>query len=263
MSAFPSQTKLFDACSVLFGPEVKVSIDFVRYLRPSGVKAAYRKRARETHPDLAKVLGLDETIMNERFKEVTLAYEVLNSVVREDGADLPQYQHEIWRPGTASRKPPPKKPKKPKKPDNTEFSNRKESEDHFYQGYIPKRELRIGQYMYYSGIISWRMLIDSVIWQRKNRPLIGEIARDWRILSVEDIHEILLDRKFGEKFGECAIRKSYLSPFNLLALLGKQRKLQQPIGEYFVANDILCSEEIDLIVEKLKSHNRKSLWRRW
>ena len=32
---------------------IDVSVEFLRYLKPSGVKAAYRKRALETHPDRA------------------------------------------------------------------------------------------------------------------------------------------------------------------------------------------------------------------
>lgn len=258
MAATPSQSELFDACTVLFGPGITISVDFLKYLRPSGVKAAYRKRARETHPDMSQSLGMDETLLNERFKAVTLAYELLNTVVKENGAVLTgTMKSDIW----PSARPKPKP--SPKKPPTGGYSEKKGFSDHFYDGFIPRRELRIGQYLYYSGIITWSMLIDSILWQRRNRPLIGQIARDWKILTGEDIHKILMARKTGEKFGECAIRECFITPFNLLALLGKQRKLQQRIGEYFVRQDILCSQEIETMVEKLKIHNRKAFWRDW
>jgi len=36
---------LFKACESLFGTDIDVSVEFLRYLKPDGVKAAYRKRA--------------------------------------------------------------------------------------------------------------------------------------------------------------------------------------------------------------------------
>ncbi len=257
MTAIPSQNELFDACTVLFGPDVTLSIEFLKYLRPSGVKAAYRKRARETHPDMSRMLGMDETLLNERFKAVTLAYELLNMAVKENGAVFTgAMKSNMWKTARPRTKPFHRKPP-------TDNSRKNGFSDHFYNGFIPKRELRIGQYLYYTGSITWGMLIDSVLWQRRNRPLIGQIAREWKILTGEDIHEILMARNAGEKFGECAIRKCFITPFNLLALLGKQRKLQQPIGEYFIRQAILRSEEIETIVEQQKVHNRKAFWRNW
>ena len=44
---------LFNACESLFGTDIDVSVEFLRYLKPAGVKAAYRKKALETHPDRA------------------------------------------------------------------------------------------------------------------------------------------------------------------------------------------------------------------
>jgi len=43
-------TRLFSACRVLFGPQVEITLEFLNYLQESGVKDAYRRRARETHP---------------------------------------------------------------------------------------------------------------------------------------------------------------------------------------------------------------------
>ena len=50
-------SQLFNACNVLFGPNAGVTVDFIRYLQMSGLKAVYRKKALESHPDRAVALA--------------------------------------------------------------------------------------------------------------------------------------------------------------------------------------------------------------
>ena len=241
MIAAPCTAELFDACGVLFGPDVKGSLAFLRYLQEPELKAAFRRRAFETHPDRAKILGEDKTRMNERFKEVSLAYEKLRLVM--EGSRTVFLQSE-----TVTKK---KKQKKtaPGKEAPEEFS------DHFYTGHIPKCELLIGQFLYYSGLVSWNTLISAIVWQRRQRLRVGRIALDWGMLSKHEIHEILMKQKFREKFGECAIREGFLTPFKLMALLGKQRRLQDPIGKYFIERDIIHPRDMEEMVKRQRIHN--------
>ncbi len=301
MTVPTTTNELFDACTVLFGPEVEISLDFLNYLKPSGIKAAFRKKARETHPDRARVLGKNEDMMNELFKEVTLAYEKLNSAFGNDGK-FNIFQEEKQASGyQANRTEKQSKPytkssyrsKSNDKRNNGKNAGHKKAHgfqrrytykssqdnkkggdnrsgfaDHFYRGaYLPKRELLLGQFLYYSGLISWRNLIESVTWQRMNRPTIGQLAAEWNLLNSEEIRRILMLRNFGEKFGECAIRMKYVNPHTIQALLWKQRRVQQPIGEFFIHNNIMKAQEIEDMVKKLKLHNynavlkkRKSGW---
>ena len=62
------------ACKILFGAEVRVSSDFLNYIKPSGLKTAYRRRALETHPDVCPSSGED-------FKSVLDAYQLLLEIV--------------------------------------------------------------------------------------------------------------------------------------------------------------------------------------
>ncbi len=71
--------ELCDACLVLFGPETAVSEAYLKYLRPSGLKTAYRKVALETHPDRARTLGKHASDLNARFAEVASAYRKLKA----------------------------------------------------------------------------------------------------------------------------------------------------------------------------------------
>lgn len=245
----PSIAELFDACGILFGPEIESSLDFLRYLRLSGLKAAYRKKAFETHPDRAKALGEDEAKMNAHFVKASLAYEKLSSVINDDdGLVLLKEESSI----KAKNKETFSKPKQ---------NNR--ASDYFFTGNLPGRKLLIGQFLYYSGCISWNTCITAIVWQRRQRPYIGQIALDWGMLSAKDIHKILMGRNFREKFGESAIRRGYLTSYKLMALLGKQRRLQPSIGEYFVRHRILTMQKMEEIVGKQHDHNRKVFWGNW
>jgi len=233
--------ELFDACGVLFGPRTVFSPDFLKYIQPSGLKAAYRKKALETHPDRAEAIGTDRSELNDHFIRVNLAYEKLCSVINNPGAAIPKRESVIRK----NRK--------------TTFSKQrpdKRNSDHFFSGKIPGRKLLIGQFLYYSGAISWNAFIDSIIWQRRQRPLLGQTAFEWGMLSSKDIHKILMSRSHREKFGECAIRMGYLTPYKLMALLGKQRLVQPSIGEYFVINGNLTIRQMEEMVRKQREHNR-------
>ena len=216
-------------------------MNFLKYLQPSGLKAAYRKRALETHPDRGKIIGEDEAKMTERFVEATLAYKKLTPFIRGDGR--------IFVPSDADAE-----------KDEKRTAERKGHEnglsDHFYTGNTPKRELLIGQYLYYTGLISWNTLMKAIVWQKRQRPPVGQIAMRWRMLSEQEIQEILMSKKFGEKFGHFATRKGYLTRFDLMALLGKQNKLQPSIGKYFVERSFFPPREMDEIVARKRIHNR-------
>ena len=229
-----------EACKVLFGPEVEVSIDFLKYLQPSGLRSAYRKKALETHPDRSETIRKDKAGMNDRFIEAKMAYEKLRPLVE---GNTP------FRLET--------RPKKTKHHKKGNGNGRQSGFSHsFHNRNIPKRELLIGQFLYYSGLISWQTLIEAIVWQRRHRPLIGNIALSWRMLSVKDVQRILNWKGYNEKFGERAIRLGYLSRFELMALLGKQRGLQYPIGEYFVRQGILRPKDIDFMVARHFAHTK-------
>jgi hypothetical protein len=127
--------------------------------------------------------------------------------------------------------------------------------DRFYQGRFPRYKLLIGQYLYYSGIISWQTLINAVIWQKKQRPMFGQIACQWGILSNNDVSRILRNRQYHEKIGQYALRAGYISPFQLMAIKGRQRILHQPIGNYFIEQSIVTPEQMDGLIKKMTTHN--------
>ncbi len=77
LAAEVSRQDLFKACESLFGTDIDASVEFLRYLKPAGVRAAYRKKAMETHPDRAILVAVEPDFLEKRFKEVNLAYQLL------------------------------------------------------------------------------------------------------------------------------------------------------------------------------------------
>ncbi len=236
-----STEELIDACGVLFGPEVKVSPQFLHYIQPSGIKAAFRERALETHPDRALALGKYGTTMDDMFKEVVVAYEKLRAAIKGDGVVLVKKGANggNGRGATARHG------------FDSGFS------DLLYTGEIPRRELLFGRFLYYSRRISWRSLIQAITWQRKQRPLIGQIALEWGMLSRKEITDVITARDAREKFGEAALRKGYLNKYNLLAILGKQRGLHRPLGDYFVARSLYTRLDMNRAANGQRQHNRR------
>jgi len=252
--------ELFQACATIFGSEIKISPDFLAYLQPIGIKAAYRKRALETHPDRAVILNGLAKDLNAEFINVRQAYERLLSFVESKkgfyraatGFENSGYQqtdsHYRNRPSRKGSAEHHYKPR-PFHKKNTGPA------DHFYTGNLPKGSLMLGQFLYYSGLISWQTLIEAICWQRRQRPLIGQIATEWGLITYQDVLQILHSRNFDEKFGQCALRIGYISSFELFALVGKQKKLQRPFGEFFIERGLLSAEDIIRTIQKQQIHN--------
>lgn len=249
MPALEEATKqdLFKACESLFGSDIDVSVEFLRYLKPAGVKAAYRKRALETHPDRALIVEGEPDFLEKRFKEINLAYQLLQAFL-----DTP-WKYSLDEAGSVyERKRPMAKPQS--HPHRKKPSSKMEP---LYQGRIPSRRLMFGQYLYYAGHISFSILIKAIVWQRLQRPSIGAIAASWGWIEGPDILDVLRSRRFGEKFGECALRRGYISKYQLSLLLARQRAIQPQFGKYFIEHGIISSFQMNKIIEEMKEHNRK------
>ncbi len=244
-------SQLFNACHVLFGPEIDVSLDFLRYLQMPGLKAVYRKKALETHPDRAVALTLPQVILEEQFKRVNAAYQELHHYLANPLQFKLIDDNHRKQPHPTSRKHAWAESKS-----GPSYAHPDRFRRHCIKGVAPKRSLLLGQYIYHIGYISYRQLIEAIIWQRMQRPLIGKIAVHCKWLRKEEVKEILAKRRLGEKFGESALRNGYLSQEDVHILLRRQRLLQPRIGKYFVEKKILPHSLVEKLVERARLHNR-------
>lgn len=245
------------AYQILFNPEDSVfrgpfSMSFFKSLDPSAVKNAFRKKALETHPDRARALGREEVEQADLFRQVKQAYEVLmpvaeNKDIRKPGPGTHSKNDTAneWNPNRKKQETKSKKNARDFKPVAS-----------FYHGAIPLHRLRLGHYLYYSGIISWQNLINAVAFQMRAKPRYGEIAVGWKMISRDALMVILSDKTHDGKIGERLRYSGLISDFQHLAILGKQRKHHCLFGEYFVNQGILSQRQLDIALRRAEQHNR-------
>jgi hypothetical protein len=230
---------LINACRTLFGDTVNLSPEFLTYLQPSGAKVAFRTQAKQHHPD--RFAGAPQEIrtrQTERFREIHQAYSLLN--------DFFAARQRPARPGAHAARP--CRPTRPSQPHPATTSNRDA---------LPPLPLEFGLFAFYSGRIDYRDLIDALVWQRRQRPTIGALARQWGWLSADKVAKILGHRGNGGRFGRRAVALGLLTPLQVDALLRHQRNHQQRLGQYFVERGLLSTDDADQLACELDRHNAR------
>ncbi|MDY6830405.1 MAG: J domain-containing protein [Thermodesulfobacteriota bacterium] len=228
------------ACRLLFPAAAVIDACFLETVTKKDLKTAFRKKALKTHPDRAKALGRSQEELKRLFEETTSAYHTLSLFFSGRSTRTATVKKEK----PASPRPSPGRPA------------RKQTADHFYTGRLPRRELRLGEYLYYSGLISWKTLISAIVWQKNQRPRFGEIARQWNFLTDEEVYRILAGKSWNETFGEYARRVGLLSGYQQMAVTGRQKQLQPMIGKHFINEGLFTPAEVDMMVMRAKQHNR-------
>ncbi|MEN8257554.1 MAG: J domain-containing protein [Thermodesulfobacteriota bacterium] len=274
------EQELFQACQVIFGDDLNISTEFLEYVQMSGVKSAYRKRAKETHPDT--LVGLGERAQlrgSQQFQAVQQAYKNLSAYLdaREKG-----FVHVI-RPHSLKESAPHRKAWTNRSA-RTDFSKKQAkarqqkkqakgpcfhggkyskprpthrgTQGNLFTGRLPDRPLLFGHFLYYSGLVDWQSIIKALVWQRSNRPRLGDIGRRFGWLTPEDVVSILKTPD-GRPFGKRAVEKGLLTPRQLRTLLAFQKSQQSRIGEYFVRKRIIDRVHFDEILGKYHAHNQK------
>jgi hypothetical protein len=316
-----SWDEVLQAGTVIFGPEFSSAARSGGWHRE--LKAAYRRRALETHPDRAHHLGRTEADLAAEFRAVAAAYELL--VAMRAGAAPPspeptrsrthadaraQTRHAEPRArrsaprtdassderaagpaeprsGRAEDGPPRDRPRdgrpfgdrprhdRTSRDPSAPFAGRAATNQasevplggasaaarRLWQAGLPRRRLRLAEFLYYSGRLAWADFVAAIAWQRRLRPEVGRIAVDFGFLERHQVLEILTRRRIEQSlavpFGEFAVRHGYLTAFQVLAVLGQQVRLQRPLGQYFVERGLVSEPELDDARLRILRHNAR------
>jgi len=238
------EKEIFAACRMLFGPDIHLSHEFLDYLQASGARSAYRRRAKELHPDL--VTDADEMVRKEHtrlFRQLAEAFDLVTGFLESRAVP----------PGTSATV---KSAPGRQRPQSQEKFNQRKDRSGYFRGGVPARPMQIGLFLYYSGAISYRELMEALLWQRRQRPSIGNIARHWGWLTTDDVHDILRGNPFG-RFGDRAVAMELLTPIRVKALLNFQRCRQQRLGNFFLERRILTAATLERLAAELAEHNRR------
>lgn len=240
MLAIPDANVL-SACRTLFGTE-SVSPEFLLSLKPHILKTAFRKKAKETHPDLFTAHDPDvQKRQTELFRVVNEAYEIMrNYCERRDRLGMQRPTARAPRRAKASTP-----------------SFRVAEEGWLYRGVVPERRHEIGRYLYYRGCIPYHILLKALAWQMRQRPALGAIAKSWGWLKDHHISSILRFRGAPRLFGQRALHLGFLSSYQARILLAYQRTLQKKLGQYFVDRGYLSRDEMEQLVVDLNKHNAR------
>jgi hypothetical protein len=243
-----SETEVLRACQTLFGSEINVCRGFLSYLQPGGAKSAFRKIAKETHPDLfAREASYVQKHQTALFQEIRSAYEIINLFFKQrdegswsprsraDVSDVPRREYRHTRTDSRSKEP--------------------LHAGSFARRPLPFHCLELGRFLYYQGMISYEELISALVWQRRQRPIIGDIALRWGWLNTSTIERILSAMTPTGRFGEKAVNLGLLSLFQVNTLLYYQRSQQERLGRYFVQKNILTPDRLQRMVRELNEHN--------
>lgn len=129
-------------------------------------------------------------------------------------------------------------------------------------GVVPRRPMRLAEYLFHRGKVSWTEVSQALTWQRAQRPLVGRIALEWGQLTHAEISELLArrgaERAYDVPFCEYARRQGYLTGAQATAIVGQQRRLQRRIGEWFVARGLVDPGEVDRLACELALHNARA-----
>ena len=219
------------------------------------LKTAFRRRAHLLHPDKARAVGSTEQALAHRFQELKRAYDFLLALL--DGrtpADPPGVlgHDRICRHHGATPIEPPREVSAARRAGQARVDTR---HDLHPSGVIPRQRLRFAQFLYYARVIDWGTLLRAVRWQHRMRPRLGEIAREYGYLSLDDVGHVLRHKAHDERFGDAALRLGRIDHVRLLTVLARQHRHDRPIGRYFVEHDILTLAELGLLLQRHWAHN--------
>ena len=234
--------QLLHHCSVLFGDHLELSDDFLHYVQLSGIKCAFRRRVKETHPDLAAGRGerVGECSLEEFFA-VRRSYETLSSFIaaridRHQPAAAATPSCRPWQRAAA------------------EWPAEPETGPPPLAG-LPGRQLRLGDFLYHLGLVSWKEIIDALVWQKASRPRLGELGCRFGWLHKDDIGAIFQARHPGQLFGDTAVRLGILAGRQRDSLLFHQKIRQPKLGGFFIQNGQLSEVEMTRCITLMRRHN--------
>ncbi len=282
MESSTAQGRLFRSCEILFGSDLTITREFLDYLQLSGLKTAYRRRAMETHPD--RIVGNGPLLLQRNkvsFYAVQEAYEdLLHFLKTREGS---RRSADCRVPKTASSNPC-KKPSAPPHwpcgeqaynsgsrdrqrpffrqtikpiilPNDGNRSRVYTNTEDLYQGVLPHRPLLFGHFLYYSGLANWRTIARILIWQRIERPRLGELGRRFGIFKHEDITRILQNKVPLQPFGQTARRLGIVTDNQLRSLIFQQQRLQKKFGTILLEKKLVNHHELQELLFHFQHHN--------
>ncbi len=253
--------KLIDACALLLGPQVRRrGLSYFQSLDVAVVRRAYRVMAVANHPDAVRRTGTKQGQADgKRFIEASRAYELLMGYLlnRKNGAASTAARAARTRPESSNTKTAGERRGAGEKRTAGDKRSTRATAPLFYRGPLPRRRLRLAEFLYYTGRVSWQSLISAIVWQRASQPRFGELARELQGISSQDLACILGSRLQHEQTGQTAQRLRLLTAPQVERILRMQRARRRLIGRYFVEKESISTAALSTIMREMHRHNAR------
>lgn len=238
---------------ILFGEETLVSRFSVQPIQLDDVRAEYRRKAKLFHPDRRLIMEMSEIELTEKFRLINEAYLYLHELLK-NGKKIVRRDKSVDQ-AMRMREQGYRHPFEEDSYPTTRRGN-------FFSGtIIPQRPLRLAEFLFYQRVIDRENMVMSLLWQRRHRPLLGQIARNLGYLAREEISTILKRQKRA-LFGETAIVLKLLDRYRLMVICGTQKKYNLPIGRYFLERNVLSEKSLEGWLEKQREYNYEMKYRK-
>jgi hypothetical protein len=258
------RAELEEACEALFG-----SRDLSEHRAddwPRRLRSAFRRRVFETHPDRALSLGRSPEALRAEFSLVNEAYRLLSSLPQQPVALRPRRAPARARPQEpavhgASGRPAAPWPAPPRPCPARPATTGERQADRFHDGPLPARRLRLGEYLYYSRLVSWRTLIDALSWQQAHHRLLGQLAVQQGCLTPQRLSSLLVrhrvERRRGQRLGDLLVRCGAITGSQLQVLLWRQERQRPALGGWFLERGLCTGEQLEEIVRWQSAWGRR------
>jgi hypothetical protein len=155
--------------------------------------------------------------------------------------------------------PPPHHRPSPAPPWSSSTRQTRRAPERFHDGPVPQRPLLFVEFLYYTGRISWQAFMAALSWQRAACPRLGRLAMAAGYMTQAEVAEVAevvsaLPAHGGRRFGEEARARGYLTALQVMVLLGRQRRMYAPIGEFFVESGRASAALRDAWLEAHRRH---------
>lgn len=251
--SIPATQEILKACNILFGSDIEFSLEFLYYIQLSGIKSAYRKRARETHPDLneeARCDAPDPMDHTGKFVEANWAYERLNDFV---GVRDTQHARRTYH--ARMQHPSPPKYTHQRQKVKKWAKHKVKTPELFHKGIMPERRLMFGEYLFYTKQVSWEDIVRALVWQRGQRPKFGRIAQDRGLLHRRELLSAIRERRVGEPIGQTLIRLGVMKASEVDGIVEQQSLMHKPIGMYFLSKGLFDEGKLTELLVTFHQHN--------
>lgn len=122
---------------------------------------------------------------------------------------------------------------------------------------LPEKQLLFGRFLYYTGIVGSRQIIQALAWQKSGRLKVGELAVRLGYLQRDSINVILNSACGNSRFGVTAWELGLLQKNEIQKILQYQRRQQKKIGQFFVEQGVINRAELEVLLSRCRDHNKQ------